>query len=214
MAPLRFLAGAMVLGAASCAGATINDPWDREMRVVRSTPRDPALSKTKGPGRLSVTPMWARAGDEKRAAKTPPDERVASLPARSAGELTLSRSALTTVMAAGPQRFMSKVLLDPFFVDGRFVGFTLTRFYERDPRFSPVDLRRGDVVVRINGLPIGRPNEFMRAWDEVKTADEIRVEYLRGAEKRVLRVRIIDPRSTKVARPAGAGLGSGAPVDE
>lgn len=161
---------------ASCAGGAASDPWDREMQVARR----------------SAVP---RAGPESGAARVPappPEERVAALPPQAMTVVDLKRATLEAVLAAGPRSFMSGILLDPFLVDGRFVGFHLARFYDGDPRFASVDLKRGDVVVRVNGQPIGRPEEFMRVWQDLRTLDEILVEYLRGAEKRVLRVRVRD----------------------
>jgi type II secretory pathway component PulC len=161
---------------ASCAGGAAQDPWDREMQVARR----PALPR---PGPESRAP---------RATAPPPQERVATLRPQAMSVVDLKRATLEAVLAAGPQRFMSGILLDPFFVDGQFVGFALTRFYDGDPHFAGVDLKRGDVVVRVNGQPIGRPEEFMRVWQDLRTLDEIRVEYLRGAQKRVLRIRVRD----------------------
>jgi type II secretory pathway component PulC len=122
--------------------------------------------------------------------KLSPEAKIAALPARAAPLVEVTRSSVRAVLAAGPQRFMRGILLDPFFVDQAFVGFRLTRLYDGDTRFRELDLRAGDVVLRVNDLPIGRPEEFMRAWNELRTADEIRIDYLRGAEKRVARIRI------------------------
>jgi type II secretory pathway component PulC len=121
--------------------------------------------------------------------------KMAALPIQATTVVQVQRSDLKAVLAAGPQRFMSRILLDPFFIDGKFVGFQLTRFYEGDPRFASIDLRRNDVVLRVNGLPIGRPEEFMYVWDELRSADEIRIDFLRGMERRVLRVEVREARA-------------------
>lgn len=210
LAVLGAVVGVSALGA-GCTPATV-DPWSPTMHhAARAEVARPTLRSS---------PL--RAESERRVAEAPPslrptrtdaitETRVEALPSRAANEVTLARADLQRAMDAGPQRFMSKVMLDPFFIDRRFVGFRLSRFYEGDPRFADLDLRRGDVVLRVNGLPIGRPNQFMHAWNEVKHAREIRVDYLRGAEKRVLRVRILGADGNGAATPVRDDSGA---VDE
>lgn len=223
MAAMRILLFSLLFSSTACAKGIVTDPWDSQMRVAaRRAPSDSAAPAATGVGAagpsaapvVRSSPLLAQAGDdEPMTASSAPQARVAALPARQGPALELPRSALNAAIAAGPQRFMAKVLLDPFFLEGRFVGFSLTRFYEGDPRFASVDLRRGDVVTRVNGLPIGRPHQFMRAWDELRRTDEIKVEYLRGAEKRLLRVRVTGA-GAKLAGPRGSEPRAGGPIDE
>ena len=219
---MRTLFLAVLFALPGCPRIIVTDPWDKNMKVAaRAAPGASAsstagLTAAGGSGEASAAkrgPLLAQApGEGPRAdasvSNTNPEARFAALPTRKGGETELARSALQAALLAGPQRFMANILLDPFFIEGRFVGFTLTRFYEGDRRFSAIDLRRGDVVTRVNNLPIGRPHQFMRAWDDLRTADEIRVEYLRGAEKRVLRVKLTGD-ATKTPLSAGGG-----PIDE
>lgn len=175
---MRFAALISFLVSACAAGAAL-DPWEREVRISRRPAAPPPRTAATAPATPTPAPEAAA-------------PRIEALPARLGGELEIARATVRAALAAGPQRFMSGILLDPFFVDRKFVGFKLARFYDGDPRFAPVDLKRGDVVLRVNGLPIERPDQFMRAWEELRTADEISIEYLRGAEKRLLRLRIRD----------------------
>ena len=195
-----------VLGCMGCTPATV-DPWSSHMQAAtRAQPSAQAAARAlraENVHQVAEVPLRARRTQTDAITET----RVDQLPGRAASDVVLDHATLKRAMDQGPQRFMSKVMLDPFFVDRRFVGFRLTRFYEGDPRFSEIDLRRGDVVLRVNGLPIGRPNQFMQAWNEVKHAREIRIDYLRGAEKRVLRVRVLggEERGDSASAPDGSG---------
>jgi len=104
----------------------------------------------------------------------------------------LERSDVDRFLENGPQWFIRQVDLEPARLGGHFVGYRLVRFFDGDARFRRVDLRPGDVVLRVNELPIGRPEQFMKVWTDVKVAKELTVEYVRGGSKRLLRWRIRD----------------------
>jgi S1-C subfamily serine protease len=58
----------------------------------------------------------------------------------------------------------------------------------------------GDVVTRVNGMPIERETEAYDAFQALRTAGEVRVSLLRGGVPRVLSYRIAErPRSGKSA---------------
>ena len=75
---------------------------------------------------------------------------------------------------------------------GRFVGFRVLSFYPDDPALSSVDLSSGDVVVRVNGQSIERPEHAIRVWDSLRVASELVVDVLRDGEPRELRFAIVD----------------------
>ena len=104
-----------------------------------------------------------------------------------AGEPVLARAEVDRFMANGPQWFIRQVDMEPARLADRFVGYRLQRFFDGDARFARVDLKVGDVVLRVNGMPIGRPEQFMKAWGELKVAKELAVEYVRGGLQRELR---------------------------
>ncbi|MBI2897499.1 MAG: hypothetical protein HYY06_28330 [Deltaproteobacteria bacterium] len=97
-----------------------------------------------------------------------------------------------TVLDAGIPRFLQSLETEPTLDGGHFVGFRLVAFFPRDARFQGVDLRGGDVVTSVNGLPIERPEHAFRVWQELRVASELRVEYLRAGARRELRYAIID----------------------
>ena len=109
-----------------------------------------------------------------------------------AGEAVLQRTQVDRFMENGPQWFVRQVDMEPARLGDRFVGYRLRRFFDGDARFARVDLKVGDVVLRVNGMPIGRPEQFMKAWGELKVAKELTVEYVRGGLQRELRWEIRD----------------------
>ena len=108
---------------------------------------------------------------------------------------TLQRREVDEFLAQGPAWFIRNVDVVPARIGDGFAGFQVVRFFEGDPRFARVDIKPGDVVVRVNDMPIGKPDQFMKAWEDMKVASELTVEYVRGASKRVLRWEIVEPGS-------------------
>jgi type II secretory pathway component PulC len=129
---------------------------------------------------------------------TAPSHALASPAAESvsgAPERTLSSSAVRNAVAQGLGAFLQHVELDdkPVFVEGRFRGFRIKVL--RDAAFwSGVDLKPGDVVTSVNGLPIERPEQALRAFESLQSSSELRVSYERAGEPRELLYPIVDDR--------------------
>ena len=97
--------------------------------------------------------------------------------------LAVPRRDLEDVLSKGPGRFFERVSVVPAFVGGRkFIGYTLEAFYD-GVTLAPNGIQLGDVVTAINGLPISRPDEFMRLWETAGSSDQLTVEVLRGSER-------------------------------
>jgi hypothetical protein len=120
---------------------------------------------------------------------------------------TLRRSAVKRAVAEGVGAFLQRVEVDdrPVFVAGKFHGFRIAAL-RGDPRFwSGVDVRPGDVVTRVNGLPIEHPEDAMQALQSLEVASELRVDYERGGEARELRFAIVDDEAPGTPVPAASG---------
>ena len=89
----------------------------------------------------------------------------------------IRRADLNRVLDLGPGGLLALVETEPFREAGRFVGFRIVRFSNGDP--SAVDLRAGDVLCAVNGLPIASPDDFFRAFQELKVASELRFDLFR-----------------------------------
>jgi type II secretory pathway component PulC len=107
----------------------------------------------------------------------------------------LRRSAVHDVVAQGLGVFLQHVDLDdqPVMVAGKFHGFRIANL--RDPGFwGGVELRPGDVVTRVNGFPIERPEQAQTAFDSLDVASELRVAYERDGQEHELVYAIVDDR--------------------
>ena len=125
------------------------------------------------------TPAAARAqAPEPRAEQPPPPSRQGSI----------ARDELDRVIEGGLGRFLAHVQTEPHLDDGRFVGFRVVEL--NVPFLSGVDLAPGDTLLSINGLPIERPEQALAAWNGLRVASELTVEYLREGERHQLRFAI------------------------
>ena len=170
--PMRArLAFLFLVGLQSCGGAALNPP---------SMSRPSARAGTQRPTTQGASGDTVNASDPGSGA-----QRAASH--------SLSRSAVHAVVAQGLGYFLQRVDLEdrPVFEGGRFHGFRIARL--RDEKFwDGVDIKAGDVVTAVNGLPIERPEQAQTAFDSLEVSSELRVAYERAGEGRELVYAIVD----------------------
>jgi type II secretory pathway component PulC len=100
-------------------------------------------------------------------------------------EGTLPRTEVNAVIDRGFGRFLATLEVEPSLEDGRFRGWTIVELAPVD-LWSEVDLRAGDVVLSVNGMPIERDTEAFDAFQSLRHADALTVAYARdGAERRL-----------------------------
>ncbi len=112
-----------------------------------------------------------------------------SVPAPAGG---IPRCELEKVLSQSPGVFLSHVDTAPSFRGGRFQGWRVNAFFPDDPRFAGVDLRRGDVVVRINGDAVEQPEQFIHVWEGARFRRDLTVEIVRDGERRTLSWPIVE----------------------
>lgn len=98
----------------------------------------------------------------------------------------LKRDDVRATVRAGLGYFLQRIQLDPqaVFEGGRFKGFRVAAL-TGDPSFwSGVDLRRGDVITRVNGQSVERPEQALVVFKSLETAPELRVSLERGGQPR------------------------------
>lgn len=120
-------------------------------------------------------------------------------PEAPAGPLT--RSLLRRSVSEGIGAFLSGVDLSPALARGRFVGFRIDRARGlRRWNAAGVDLRVGDVVTRVQGGVIERPEQAQAVFQSLADAPEIVVEVLRAGAPVTVRVAVLaDPVVTAAA---------------
>ncbi|MDP9033795.1 MAG: hypothetical protein M3O50_03235 [Myxococcota bacterium] len=107
----------------------------------------------------------------------------------------LRRHAVRAAVAQGLGILLQRVELDdrPVRVGGKFHGFRILALHD-GAFWAGVDLKPGDVVTTVNGLPIERPEQAQMAFESLEAASELRVAYEREGEARELVVPIVDER--------------------
>jgi S1-C subfamily serine protease len=159
-------------------------PSKRHLRPIRMCPRVALLalaSAALGCGGGAPAP-------EAPVAEQAPPEPPPPPPVRG----DIDRADLLPILDAGLGRFLQGVEIAPHLEDGRFVGFRLVSLWPQDPRFQGIDLGPGDVVVRVNGQPIERPEQAQQVWNSLRVASALLIEYLRDGEPHELRFAIVD----------------------
>ncbi|MEI7895060.1 MAG: hypothetical protein WCI05_18335, partial [Myxococcales bacterium] len=121
---------------------------------------------------------------------------------------SLRRSRVRQVLGQGLGSFLQRIELadEPVFLDGKFYGWRIAAL-RGDPGFwRGVDLRADDVVVRVNGKGLERPDDAHEAFRSLDTSSELLVEYERGGVRRELRYAIFDdePRGASPLASASA----------
>jgi type II secretory pathway component PulC len=86
------------------------------------------------------------------------------------------------VIQEGPQKFISKLLLKPYFQNNRFIGFQLAKVFWKTDEMTEHIIRPGDVIVKVNGLKIEKPEEFMNAWEAVTGSTVLEFTILRDGQ--------------------------------
>jgi type II secretory pathway component PulC len=148
----------------------------------------------------SASPVRPQAPEpaQRVAAEAPPapaTSATAPVPGNDADVHTLKRSAVREAVAQGLGAFLQHIELygQPVRVDGKFHGFRIAALH--DAKFwSGVDLKPGDVVTAVNGLPIERPDQGKIALDSLEAARELRVSYERDGKPKELVYPIVDDR--------------------
>ena len=133
--------------------------------------------------------------------RSPAPAKVASAEAPKKPVDALGRNDVLATVDAGLGRFLQRVDVEPELQDGQFQGFRIVGLHP--PEFwEGVDLAPGDVITKVNGLPIERETQAYAAFETLRAAKELRVSIIRGGAPRELVLPIRD--AAKQATPSAA----------
>ncbi len=104
---------------------------------------------------------------------------------------TISRSDLDEVLVEGPAGILGRALTEPVFKSGKFEGFRITAFPRGEP--TVIDLRVGDVILKVNGRSVERPENYYDIFQELKVATELHFELRRDGVEQTLVYPIVTP---------------------
>jgi type II secretory pathway component PulC len=102
----------------------------------------------------------------------------------------LYREDVNALIERGFPDFLQRVEVEPRLVDGQFRGWSIVQLNPSD-FWSGVDLKPGDIVTRVNDLPIERETEAFDAFESLKRSDALRVAFQRDGQSRLLEYKII-----------------------
>ena len=117
-------------------------------------------------------------------AQTEPEEAVAPAPAPAPPRpaMTIFRDELDETLDRGLQPLIAKVGLRPWFEKDRFVGWKIQFREPGEPPFRDSAVRPGDVLTRVNGQPVERPDQMMAVWKSLRGAEQVTFTVLRTGE--------------------------------
>jgi hypothetical protein len=105
--------------------------------------------------------------------------KAASLPAGH-----LARADVDEALSKGPPWLLRRVAVEEVLREGKFVGW---RVVAMPAEWTAIDLKAGDVVTRVNGMPLERPDDLYTAWSSLVVASDLKVAYERaGAAREVV----------------------------
>ena len=123
-------------------------------------------------------------------AVTPAPAAQKPVAARPPPQGALYRDDVNALIDRGFPEFLKRVEVEPRLVDGQFRGWSIVNLNPSD-FWSGVDLKPGDIVTRVNDLPIERETEAYDAFESLKHSDALRVAFQRDGQSRVLEYKII-----------------------
>jgi type II secretory pathway component PulC len=105
---------------------------------------------------------------------------------------TIARSALRAELTRGIGRFLQNVKTEAVLSHGHFVGWRMLALFPKRPEVRVQGIKVGDVLVRVNGVSVERPEDFKSVWDTLDTANELVLEIERDGQASALHYAIVD----------------------
>lgn len=99
---------------------------------------------------------------------------------------TISRGRLQEIISDGAQAFVAQMRVRPTFRRKKFVGWRLVTYS------GPGPMKKGDIVCSVNGMPLQKPDEVMKAWASLQGAKQLEIRYIRRGKAEVLRYTVVD----------------------
>lgn len=105
---------------------------------------------------------------------------------------TISRTALRAELARGIGRFLQNVKIEAVLSHGHFIGWRILAVYSKRPDVHVQGIKAGDVLLRVNGVSVERPEDLKSVWDTLETAKELVLEIERDGQPSALHYAIVD----------------------
>ena len=130
------------------------------------------------------------------AAPTPVAATKLEAPKVKAAPGHLSRAEVDAVIQKnGPPWVLQRVVPEEVFREGKFVGW---KILSMPKEWSTLDLQPGDVVTRVNGMQLERPENMWSAWTSLAVSSELKIAYERDGTPRELVLQIDGPAAAEI----------------
>ncbi len=86
-------------------------------------------------------------------------------------------------------KFIKQVGITPFFKDGKAIGYRIV-YINRKSILPKIGLQRGDVIVKINGVPTNSPTKLADMFAQLKEAENVTLDILRRGKKKTIFIEI------------------------
>ena len=94
---------------------------------------------------------------------------------------SIHRKTLDRFIKNGPRYALKLVNVQPAFEGRPFIGYKVVGFSPTGRHLKGI-LEQGDIVVAVNERAIVRPEDYMAAWESLKTCDKVQINVLRKGE--------------------------------
>jgi type II secretory pathway component PulC len=151
--------------------------WSSATLIHRAAAAEPELHAS------SVTVRAkGKTGEVTRTKLTAKQARAeAGLPAQLDGG-AIPREALKLELGKGIGRFFQQVRPEPVISHGHFVGWRIATLFPNRTDMHVTGVRTGDIVMRVNGESVERPEDFKAVWDTLGDAKQLVLDIERGGE--------------------------------
>jgi len=135
-------------------------------------------------------PMAARPGEPNQASA--PQSEPAPACEIFAKPGVLHRAALVQMLDAGLARWLQGVEGDRMLANHRFQGWLIKSLHPTDPCYREIDLRPGDIVQKVNGKSVEKPEQAFDVAESLRTAPAIVVDLLRDGKAQRTTISIVE----------------------
>ena len=102
----------------------------------------------------------------------------------------IPRASYEAAVKDGLQKVMRWYFVEPAYSGDNFIGYAVRDVYREDLQKGPI--RVGDVILRINEMPVERPEHALAIWRDLWGRNTLKLELLRGGLPRVYVIPIVE----------------------
>lgn len=115
-------------------------------------------------------------------APAPEPEPEAAIDEAPRPAFTIYRDELVVVLDRGLQPLIADVNLRPAVEDDRFVGWRIQFLKPTESPYRASAVRPGDVLTKVNGQALERPDQMMAVWKTLRDSDAITFSVIRAGK--------------------------------